>query len=181
VKVIFLIPMGDIDPDILESVSMSLWHTFGIEIRKSDPMDIPHEAFDGKRNQYSSIDILQGLHKSTPKDVFRVLAITDKDLFIPVLSFVYGHAQFEGKVGIVSIARLRQSYYGFPEDPQLLTERTVKEVIHETGHMFGLTHCNDMSCPMTLSTNIRMLDRKGPTLCANCILLLKENMVEKFQ
>jgi len=57
----------------------------------------------------------------------------------------------------------------------------LKEVTHETGHLFGLTHCNDTSCPMTLSTNIRALDKKGVSLCESCKLLLKENMVEKFQ
>lgn len=179
-KVIYLVSMGNIDADIVQSASLSLWHTFGLEVNQTDPMEIPSDAYDNKRMQYSSIEILRMLHKSAPKKAFRVLALTDKDLFIPVLSFVYGHAQFEGKVGIVSIARLRQEFYGFPEDREILTARAVKEVIHETGHLFGLTHCNDASCPMTLSTNIRSLDRKGVSLCESCMLLLKENMVEKY-
>jgi len=179
VKIIYLVPMGEIDPDILQSAALCLWHTFGIEVKHADPMQVEADAYDSKRMQYGSINILRVLHKWTPKDAYRVLALTDKDLFIPVLSFVYGHAQFEGKVGIVSIARLRQEYYGFPADKELLTNRTLKEVVHETGHMFGLTHCNDTSCPMALSTNIRMLDKKGVSLCESCTLLLKENMVEK--
>ena len=179
-KLIYVIPMGDVDTDIVESAAVSLWHTFGLEVRQTEPMEMPPDAFEKKRMQYSSIEILRALNKSAPKDAFRVLAITDKDLFIPVLSFVYGHAQFEGKTGIVSTARLRQEFYGFPEDRSTLMTRVVKEVVHETGHLFGLTHCNDTACPMTLSTNIRMLDRKGVSLCESCTLLLKENMLEKF-
>ncbi len=178
---IYLVPMGNIESDIVQSASLCLWHTFGFEVKRFSPLEIPTHSYDEKRRQYSSIEILRMLHKTMPKEAFRVLALIDKDLFIPVLSFVYGHAQFEGKVGIVSIARLRQEFYGFPEDKELVTNRMLKEVTHETGHLFGLTHCNDTSCPMTLSTNIRALDKKGVSLCESCKLLLKENMVEKFQ
>ncbi len=180
-KTIYLIPMGNIAVDIAQSVALCLWHTFGVEVKQKEFIEIPDEAYDRKRMQYSSIHILRMLHKSAPKEAFRILALIDKDLFIPVLSFVYGHAQFEGKVGIVSLARLRQEFYGFPEDRELLTTRTLKEVVHETGHMFGLTHCNDITCAMTLSTNIRSLDRKGVALCKSCTLLLKENMLEKYK
>lgn len=180
-KKIYLVPMGNIDTDIVQSASLSLWHTFGLEVIQISQLEIPPYSYDEKRKQYSSIEILRMLHKTMPKEAFRVLALIDKDLFIPVLSFVYGHAQFEGKVGIVSIARLRQEFYGFRGDKKLLTIRMLKEITHETGHLFGLTHCNDTTCPMTLSTNIRALDKKGVSLCESCKLLLKENMVEKFQ
>ncbi len=180
-KAIYLIPMETITADVVQSVALCLWHTFGIEVKQAESMEIPADAFDSKRKQYSSIEILRMLHKATPKEALRVMALIDKDLFIPVLSFVYGHAQFEGKVGIVSLARLRQEFYGFPENRELLTMRALKEVIHETGHLFGLTHFNDTACPMTLSTNIRSLDKKGVALCKSCTLLLKENMLEKYQ
>lgn len=179
-NVIYLVPMGNIDADIVQSAALGLWHTFGMEVKQTDPVEIPPGAYDDKRKQYSSIELLRFLNKTASADALRVLALTDKDLFIPVLSFVYGHAQFDGKVGIVSIARLRQEFYGFPGDREILTARTLKEVVHETGHLFGLTHCAETSCPMTLSTNIRSLDRKGVSLCKNCLLLLKENMVEKY-
>jgi archaemetzincin len=179
VKVFYLASIGSIEPEILEASEICLWHTFGFEVGRTDMYEIPPEAFDGKRMQYSSIEILKMLNRRSPKDATRVLGITQKDLFIPVLSFVYGHAQFEGKVGVVSTARLRQEFYGFPPDQSLLTARVLKEIVHETGHLFGLTHCNDVGCPMSLSTNIRALDRKGVTLCGSCSILLKENMTEK--
>ncbi len=180
-KLLYLAAIDSIEDDILESSELCLWHTFGIGIKRHSPLGMPGHAYDSKRLQYSSIEILKMMHAEVPKDAMRFLALTDRDLFIPVLSFVYGHAQFEGKVGVVSTARLRQEFYGFSADRELLIARVLKEVVHETGHLFGLTHCTDVGCPMSLSTNIRSLDRKGVTLCGNCTLLLKENMTEKFK
>jgi archaemetzincin len=180
VKVFYLASIGSVETDILEASEVCLWHTFGFEVKHAGDFEIPAEAFDGKRMQYSSIEMLRMLNRHVPKDAARLMGITGKDLFIPVLSFVYGHAQFEGKVGVVSTARLRQEYYGFQPDPSLLTARVLKEIVHETGHLFGLTHCTDVGCPMSLSTNIRALDRKGVALCRSCSILLKENMTEKF-
>ena len=87
-----------------------------------------------------------------------MLAVTDRDLFIPVLTFVYGHAQLGGRVAVVSLARLRQEFYGMAPNHELLLERAAKEALHESGHTFGLVHCADRSCAMSLATNIRQID-----------------------
>jgi archaemetzincin len=180
VKSIYLVPVGTIDDDIIAAAESCIWHTFGIPVRCTKSMEIPPDAYDAKRQQFGSIEILRSMYRNVPEDAFRYFAVIDKDIFIPVLSFVYGHAQFEGTVGIVSLARLRQEFYGFPPNPELLLKRMLKEVVHEMGHLFGLTHCSDATCPMALSTNIRALDRKQVKLCESCTILLKENMVEKF-
>jgi archaemetzincin len=72
------------------------------------------------------------------------------------------------------MARLRTEYYGLPPDEELLSVRARKEALHEVGHLFGLVHCPDASCAMALSTGIRQLDRKQPSLCAGCAALAGE-------
>ena len=72
-----------------------------------------------------------------------ILGVTDVDLAIPMLSFLFGQAQLDGRVAVVSLCRLHQEFYGLPADRGLLRERTVKEVLHELGHTFGLAHCSD--------------------------------------
>ena len=46
--------------------------------------------------------------------------------------------------------------------------RAVKEALHETGHLFGLVHCADPACAMSLSTGVRQIDRKEAAFCAAC-------------
>jgi hypothetical protein len=74
----------------------------------------------------------------------KLLAVTERDLFIPVLTFVFGHAQLGGRVAVISLARLRQEFYGLPRIASLFfSSALLKEALHEAGHTFGLVHCPD--------------------------------------
>ena len=75
---------------------------------------------------------------------------------------------------IVSLARLRQEFYGLPPNAELLAARARKEVLHELGHTFGLVHCPEVDCTMSLSTNVRQLDLKGSGYCTDCRALIAE-------
>ena len=77
-----------------------------------------------KRQQYQSVEIMKLLARSAPRDASRVLGVTDVDLAIPMLSFLFGQAQFDGPVAMVSLCRLRQEFYGLPRRTELLRERT---------------------------------------------------------
>jgi archaemetzincin len=73
-----------------------------------------------------------------------------------------------GRIAIVSLARLRQEFHGLPPSTEVLRDRAWKEALHETGHLFGLIHCADRSCTMTLSTSVRQIDAKRGEFCAAC-------------
>ena len=89
-----------------------------------------------------------------------------RDLFIPVLTFVFGQAQLGGRVGVVSLARLRQEFYGLPaESRRFSASAPHKEALHETGHLFGLVHCADRACAMSLSTGVRQIDMQAAAFC----------------
>lgn len=166
----------DVDDDVLTALEMWLWHTFGFEIRRMAPFAEPVYALDAKRQQYSSSMILQELLEACPANAVKLLAVTEKDLFIPMLSFVFGQAQLNGTLAIVSLARLRQEFYQLPANPPLLLARACKETVHEMGHTFGLTHCLERKCPMSLSTTIQQVDGKGENFCANCTIVLRESL-----
>ena len=63
-----------------------------------------------------------------------MLAVTERDLFIPVLTFVFGQAQLGGRVAVVSLARLRQEFYGLAPNREVFWSAPLKEALHETGH-----------------------------------------------
>ena len=132
-------------------------------------------AWDAGRRQHASIAVLEMLSLSCPADAWKLLAITTHDLFLPVLTFVYGQAQLGGRVAVMSLARLEQQFYGLAPNPEVFLERARKEALHETGHMLGLVHCADRACAMTLSTNIRQIDFKRAAFCAPCAALWRRH------
>jgi len=125
-------------------------------------------AYDAVRRQYRSVAVLEMLARTCPADARKLVGVTGSDLFVPVLTFVFGQAQLDGPVAVVSLARLRQEFYGLPEDREVFLERAVKEALHETGHTFGLVHCADTDCAMSLATNVRHIDRKRAGFCPGC-------------
>ncbi len=176
-NVIYIVSLGPIDEEIVTAAEQAVWRVFGTETRRLVLGDGVGYAFDAAREQYNSVLILRDVHRNAPGDAMKVLALTDRDLFIPMLSFVFGQAQLGGTVAIVSVARLRQEFYGLPANPALTLARTVKETIHEVGHTFGLIHCHDPSCPMSLANSVVHADRKGEHLCAACTATLSTSLM----
>lgn len=124
-------------------------------------------AWDARRQQYYSTVILQRLERAADLDA-RILGVTSFDLFVPVLTFVFGEAQLEGNCGVVSLARLAEEFYGLPPREDLLRERLIKEAVHELGHTFGLKHCTDWRCVMASSYGVERVDVKGADFCRSC-------------
>ena len=170
-KPIHLIPLvsvnGEIGLDRLEHLAASLARTFRTPCRiRPDTFDISF-ALDSGRRQYYSTSVLQKLERAADPDV-RTLGVTTCDLFVPVLTFVFGEAQLDGNCAVVSAARLGEEFYGMPPREDLLRERLLKEASHELGHTFGLRHCVDWRCVMASSHAVERLDVKGTEFCAAC-------------
>lgn len=159
--------MDEVDAEALATIRGGALGPFHTTVRPLDLGRIDF-AYDAGRKQYGSIPVLEMLGRVAPADADKVLAVTEHDLFIPVLTFVFGHAQLGGRVGVVSLARLRQEFYGLPPNRDAFLGRSVKEALHETGHMYGLVHCADRTCAMSLSTNVRQIDIKQAAFCDRC-------------
>ncbi len=126
-------------------------------------------TFDAKRIQYNSTQILHLLLNSGKiKNDSKAIILTDLDLFVPILTYVFGEAELYGRVAIASSHRLHNEYYGLPENHSLLQTRITKEVIHELGHTFGLIHCRDFKCVMHSSSYVEDIDLKEASFCIIC-------------
>jgi archaemetzincin len=128
----------------------------------------PTGTLDVSRGQHSSRTMLAWLAERQPTSCVKLLGVTDVDLFIPVLTFVFGEAQLGGGASVVSIARLRDP------DRRRFTHRLVKEAVHEIGHTFGLVHCSSPSCVMSRSPGLASVDSKDERLCGNCRIRYRE-------
>lgn len=127
-----------------------------------------------ERGQYHATLILAELLRHLPPAGGRIVGITDVDLYIPVLTFVFGQAQLGGPGAVVSVMRLHTEFYGLPPDEDLLLDRAVKEVVHEVGHGLGLVHCPDYRCVMSSSTYVEDVDLKAEEFCPACRALSGE-------
>lgn len=125
-------------------------------------------AYSVERGQYYSTKILQYLLPYSEKLTGKLTALVEVDLYIPVFTYVFGEAQLNGKVSLVSLCRLHEEFYSGITDEKLLIERTVKEILHELGHNFGLIHCKDWDCVMHSSLGIEEVDIKGIDYCESC-------------
>jgi archaemetzincin len=150
-------------PRTLEHVRLHLARALGASIMVHDDPARPPDAFDPRRKQWSTHRILAWLGTAAPAG--KVLAVTDQDLFIPILTFVFGEAQLGGRAAVVSTARLGEP--GLP-DPRVALERLAKESVHELGHCYGLVHCDSPGCVMGRSSTARDVDRKRGDFCASC-------------
>lgn len=157
----------EVSPEVLGGLGVQLTQIFRRQCQvRPERLDVAF-ARDRYRNQYYSTAILQAMQPLVEPGA-RLLAVTSVDLYVPVLTFVFGEAQLSGSCAVVSLHRLREEFYGLPPREELLRERLVKEAVHELGHTFGLRHCDDWRCVMTSSHAVERLDVKGTEFCFTC-------------
>jgi archaemetzincin len=167
-KGILIIPIVNPDQDVIMSISDALSRTFHLKVATGKEMNIPENSFNSRRRQYHATTILKEMLEEKQGEFDLMLGVTDADLYVPELNFVFGEADVFSGATLISLARLRQEFYGLPADRRLFHERAAKEAIHEISHACGLEHCPDRKCIMYFSNSIRDTDRKGPGFCRAC-------------
>ncbi len=156
---------GEVDRELMEHVRLHLAAAFGGPVFLWESPERPRHAYDEKRKQWRTGPILKWLLDAGP-GAGKVLGVTDQDLFIPILTYVFGEAQLGGQAAVVSMARLAEGAERLGR--RLLVERLAKEAVHEVGHAFGLVHCGHPECVMSRSPAVREVDAKAGGLCPDC-------------
>jgi archaemetzincin len=134
-------------------------------------------AFDPIRKQYLASLILEELEKFKKDFNEKWLAICDFDLYSEGLNFIFGEANPNSQISIISLTRLREEFYGLPKNENLFLERIKKEAVHEFGHLFYLGHCQNPNCVMYFSNSLLDTDEKNSDFCQKC----KKNLQSYFQ
>lgn len=174
-RIVSLVSVGEVSRSHLETLAEGLTATLGTACSvDSVGVDLAF-AFNALRGQYHSTEILKRLTKPAAAESWRVLGVTEADLYIPILTYVFGEAQLgpsSSATALVSLHRLRQEFYGMPADPELLSQRLLKEALHELGHTLGLRHCHDYQCVMSSSHSVENIDLKLAKYCPSCARVL---------
>jgi len=168
---IHILPLGGARADLTAALAGPLGRTFrsAVEERAWD-VDLG-TFYDAERGQYNSTALLVHLKRHYAPALGageRVLALLPFDLFIPILTYVFGEAEVGGSVAVVSYCRLAPERYGLPADEALLGARLLKEAVHELGHVSSLVHCAEQTCVMHASSYVEDIDLKGPSFCGSC-------------
>ena len=167
-ETICLLPVGEVAQDILSFLQSGLEKIFETDVRVVEGVEHPNYAYNSQREQYLSSDIVNRIKQQKADECDRILGVTDIDLYVPSLNFVFGQADFYDKVAVISLVRLRQEYYNLPKDEKLFQERILKEAAHELGHTYGLTHCENPKCVMHFSNSLKDIDIKSHDFCPEC-------------
>jgi archaemetzincin len=165
---IILISFGHFEKDLLEMIVLDVENEFLLPVRTREGHLDLSEYYNSGRRQYNGFNLLKEVDLRFSSDDTKTLALFDVDLFIPILTYIFGQAYLNGRAGIASIFRLRNESYGMKRDDKILVDRFRKEVIHELGHAFGLIHCHDQTCVMRSSTYVEDIDQKSHNLCNKC-------------
>ncbi len=185
-SLIQLLPIGSVGNSVLGSLRARLSGAWQMRCEILPGGLDPEFAFHPERQQYHSTEILARMRRSffdsgqaspgeppAPDSAcspigWRLLGVTSVDLYIPILTFVFGEAEIGNACAVVSTHRLRQEFYGLPADPAVLDERLLKEAMHELGHTLRLSHCDDYRCAMAASHAVEWIDIKEVAFCADC-------------
>jgi archaemetzincin len=157
-----------LEESTLRSVAHTVGSVFGVPVLLENTLLNLEGAYDRLRQQTNSTALLAQVLARSEGDTGKRIAIVDVDLFIPVLTFVFGEAQLNGTAAVVSTHRLADHYYGLPRNDALTVARLEKEIVHELGHTFGLYHCHYFECVMRSSASVEGIDLKGVRPCPAC-------------
>lgn len=149
-----------------------------IELKVDDPKvalarQLPMgQRRDGYTQQFDASAILKHiLSPRIPDDALVYVGITNEDLFVGQLTFVFGLAHPSDPVTVFSLCRYEPEFSGRerqPGDEVQILRRALKVLNHECSHVLRLRHCVFFHCTMNYSNTLTELDNTPVHLCPVC-------------
>ncbi len=169
---IYLIPSGKIDKKVLEGLKGRMPALLPISAGVAiDPgQELSSDGYDTARKQYSAEIALAHIAARTTIDTSNecALVITDADLYTQGSDYVFGLADAKKVMGVLSLARLKNEFYGSKPDDRLFHDRVLKEALYVLGKSWGLGDCKNPRCAMYFSKEVADIDKKQDRLCVEC-------------
>ncbi len=187
-KVIYIQEIGEVEQSLYLRLKKQLkkeFKKFNFSVKiNSDNLPLYCSEYDETRKKYDAKLILERLTKYTsitPKKPFRTLGLLDEDITTGKKIFRFGLGSYPKDTKdnhfncncLISITRLKESFYGKKKNKELLDLRIFKESIHELGHTFNLEHC-DNYCVMKFSEDYSQVNKKPAKYCDSCLEKLKK-------
>ena len=165
---ISLISHGHFEDEFLQKIAKDVEQEFHMPVEIEENHIDLSEFYDPTRRQYDGNLLLKEIASISSSRFIKKVGLFRIDLYIPILTYIFGQATLNGNTGVASLYRLRNEQYGMKKDEDLLYDRFLKVIIHELGHTFGLIHCHVPTCVMRSSTYVEDIDQKSANLCVKC-------------
>ena len=104
----YIQPIGDSATryrTVLERMRLYAIAFFGVPAKVLEPIPMLEETLDAKRGQYDADLLINRLARRCPEDALVYIGITEKDLFVPGLNFVFGVGERHLRSGVYSLMR----------------------------------------------------------------------------
>jgi archaemetzincin len=171
-----VVPFGEVPEVALKVIAAHVLGYFNLDVDILPRLEHPAYAYSVSRNQYNAAFILKNLESMQSHDYVKVIGLLEVDLFVPILTHVFGEAKQGGKCAVVSLYRLKTNSDGSTVNESLLLERAAKVALHELGHLFDLVHCMDRRCLMHFSGGQQDLDELPLYFCRYCSKSLEDSL-----
>ena len=194
-----VVPVGKMDAGEIEAALVRVAKALGGPVELREAVPLPKATEDVARGQHDARALMVQLRSKLPTlRAVKVVGgaapsaagapvtlaqpdaavfVTDVDLFAPQTEHVLADAAAPLRTALVSVRRLRESFYRRKADPQLQRARLAKEILRGIGRARGLPECNDPSCALGPTQTLHDVDRKGERLCASCLRRLTTGVV----
>ncbi|MFX1504470.1 MAG: hypothetical protein ACFFDH_26165 [Promethearchaeota archaeon] len=116
------------------------------------------------------------IDKRIEENLGMIIAITDLPIYSSSndnILFLFGETHLKHQCCVISSLKLKEQFYNRSENHHLFEQRTLKEIVHEIGHLvIGPEHCLNNSCVMRFSKEIKEIDKKSFNFCNECKIKL---------
>jgi archaemetzincin len=174
-----VVALGEVPDLVPQSIAAHIQGILHVDVDVLPPLPLPSSAFDEGRLQYNASHMLQHLETLSLSRWDKIMGVLDRDLFVPIFTYVLGEAQQGGKHALVSLHRLKTVDANAPSDLSLVMERSAKVALHELGHLYNLHHCTEPTCLMHFSGSLRDLDETFLDYCSYCRIYLRDSLFHK--
>jgi len=174
--VIAIQPFGKVDPAIIDALQQNISSFYNTRAVVLETKEIPDDLYYKEGDRYNASKLIRRMKKEYPKRYFKILAITEYDIYHKKGEYdhygIVGLGLVGGRTAVVSTRRLKKLG---GDDKKVLLQRVVKSSIHEIGHLMGLHHCDQTSYCIMLSAkgSVLTIDKKELRFCPYCLEKLK--------
>ena len=168
-----IVPLGVVDDLVLAVVAANLQAVVGLNSDVGPRRPKPDYAYQHGRRQYDAGRIINALAAESGA-VPLTLGITREDLCTPILTFVFGESQLEGRAALISLHRIMD------DNTEVTCTRAAKIALHEVGHLIGIGHCRTSGCLMCFSATLEKLDGLNLWFCDACMVELSRKLRHRF-